>query len=230
MSSPVATAPASAPVGVPHIDQMLRPMGQLEAFVNTISMSASLESSGADGLVIASESSAFCQSESSSSSTAAAAESDTPGEAVAVIPISSTEETLPVQPSSEEVVESKEDEDVVPDESLQAAGSLTAEEDNKELSEGGALSRDLEACASPAKRPRLMSPSTTVHGLPLTECQDSEPVIHTAVLYCLFKTSPFPVALSVHPSVVVFSKCVPSYSLFTGHIVRILVVLSPSWS
>ncbi|VDL89714.1 unnamed protein product [Schistocephalus solidus] len=198
LPSPVASAPTSVPVGVPHIDQMLRPMGQLEAFVNTISMSASLESSGADSLTVPSESSVFCPSESSPTSTT---ESDQPSEPLSIISMTSTEETLPAQPSSEEIVKIKEDEDVVPDDPVhgsytQAAENTTTQEDNKECSEDNAATldkpltlkssvvntasscqdirlQDLEDCASSAKRPRLKSPPTSEYELSSKESQDS---------------------------------------------------------
>ncbi|KAL7060185.1 hypothetical protein AAHC03_09623 [Spirometra sp. Aus1] len=174
LSDPVPSTTANAPVGVPHIDQMLRPMGQLEAFVNTISMNASMESSGTENLAVPIEGSAFCQSEFSSTST--------------------TGSDLP-----EEIVESKENEDVAPgdpvDESYTQAEESKATEVDKDPSQvpaaavsepveldspvvdadgscRGILPPDLEACASSAKRPRLKSPPSDDFGIPTAEPQE----------------------------------------------------------
>ncbi|KAL7060184.1 hypothetical protein AAHC03_09623 [Spirometra sp. Aus1] len=196
LSDPVPSTTANAPVGVPHIDQMLRPMGQLEAFVNTISMNASMESSGTENLAVPIEGSAFCQSEFSSTSTTG---SDLPGEPLATVPTTSAEEAHRVQPSSEEIVESKENEDVAPgdpvDESYTQAEESKATEVDKDPSQvpaaavsepveldspvvdadgscRGILPPDLEACASSAKRPRLKSPPSDDFGIPTAEPQE----------------------------------------------------------
>nr|VZI28798.1 unnamed protein product [Spirometra erinaceieuropaei] len=196
LSDPVPSTTANAPVGVPHIDQMLRPMGQLEAFVNTISMNASMESSSTENLAVPIEGSAFCQSEFSSTSTTG---SDLPSEPLATVPTTSAEEARRVQPSSEEIVESKENELVAPgdpvDESYTQAEESKATEVDKDPSQvpaaavsepveldspvidtdgscRGILPPDLEACASSAKRPRLKSPPSDDFAIPTAEPQE----------------------------------------------------------